>query len=82
MIALSRLDDGAPEMQREECDLYDIAQNAVDSLALAAEEAHVTVNLSGESVRFTGVSQLLYGICYNLCDNAIKYNQENGSVSL
>ena len=82
VIALSRLDDGAPEMQREECDLYDIAQNAVDSLALAAEEAHVTVNLSGESVRFTGVSQLLYGICYNLCDNAIKYNQENGSVSL
>ena len=82
VIALSRLDDGAPEMQREECDLYSIAQNAVDSLALAAEEAHVTVSLSGESVRFTGVSQLLYGICYNLCDNAIKYNRENGSVSL
>ena len=82
IISLSQLDAGAPEMPREECDLYLIAQNAVDSLSLAAEEAGVTVSLSGESARLNGVPQLLYGICYNLCDNAIKYNREKGSVSV
>ena len=82
IISLSQLDAGAPEMPREECDLYLIAQNAVDSLSLAAEEAGVTVSLSGESARLSGVPQLLYGICYNLCDNAIKYNREKGSVSV
>ena len=82
IISLSQLDAGAPEMPREECDLYLIAQNAVDSLSLAAEEAGVTVSLNGESARLNGVPQLLYGICYNLCDNAIKYNREKGSVSV
>ena len=82
IISLSQLDAGAPELPREECDLYLIAQNAVDSLSLAAEEAGVTVSLSGESARLNGVPQLLYGICYNLCDNAIKYNREKGSVSV
>ena len=82
IISLSQLDAGAPEMPREECDLYLIAQNAVDSLSLAAEEAGVTVSLSGESACLNGVPQLLYGICYNLCDNAIKYNREKGSVSV
>ena len=82
IISLSQLDAGAPEMPREECDLYLIAQNAVDSLSLAAEEAGVTVSLSGESARLNGVPQLLYGICYNLCDNAIKYNREKGIVSV
>lgn len=82
IIELSHLDSGAVDMQREETDLYLIAQNAVDSLSLAAEAAHVTVNLTGESAKLWGVPQLLYGICYNLCDNAIKYNRANGSVSL
>lgn len=82
IIELSHLDSGAADMQREETDLYLIAQNAVDSLALAAEAAHVTLTLTGESAKLWGVPQLLYGICYNLCDNAIKYNRANGSVNL
>ena len=82
IISLSQLDAGAPELPRENCDLYLIAQNAVDSLSLAAEEAGVTVRISGESACISGVPQLLYGICYNLCDNAIKYNREKGSVSV
>ena len=29
-----------------------------------------------------GIPQLLSGIIFNLCDNAIKYNRENGSVNI
>jgi two-component system phosphate regulon sensor histidine kinase PhoR len=30
----------------------------------------------------SGIPQLLQGIIYNLCDNAIKYNREGGSVTV
>ena len=40
------------------------------------------LKISGESSRLYGVPQLLYGICYNLCDNAIKYNREKGRVDV
>lgn len=82
IIELSHLDTGAVDMKKEDTDLFLIARNVTDSLSLAAEDAHVSVNLSGESAPMEGVPQLLHDICYNLCDNAIKYNRENGSVSV
>lgn len=82
IIELSRLDTGAKNMVREETDLYLIARAAADSLAMAAKEAGVELKVSGESAKIYGVPQLLYGICYNLCDNGIKYNREKGKVEM
>lgn len=82
IIELSHLDTGAADMKREEADLYLIARTAVDSLSMAAKEAEVELKISGESARIYGVPQLIYGICYNLCDNAIKYNRKKGSVNV
>lgn len=82
IIELSHLDTGAVDMVREETDLYMLARAAADSLAMEAEEAGVELKVSGESSRLYGVPQLLYGICYNLCDNAIKYNREKGRVDV
>ena len=42
--------------------------------------AHVVLELSGEKTGLNGIARLLYSIVYNLCDNAIKYNHENGKV--
>ena len=50
------------------------------SLSRAAQEAEVALDLEGESVVIDGIPQLLQGIIYNLCDNAIKYNKKGGSV--
>lgn len=80
IISLSHLDEGAKDMCREDTDLYELAQKAVHSLEPEAEAAHVILELSGEPVVFNGIPQLLYSIFYNLCDNAIKYNRENGKV--
>ena len=38
--------------------------------------------LGGGPAYVWGVRQLVSGMVYNLCDNAIKYNRENGSVKL
>ena len=82
IIELSHLDTGAQDLVREDTDLYLIARTAADSLGMAAKEAEVELKVSGESAKIYGVPRLLYGICYNLCDNAIKYNRKNGSVKL
>ncbi len=82
IIDLTKLDGGADGMQRENVDLLQIAQNAVDSVQAVAEEQQITLTLSGENAPYYGVPQVLYSIIYNLCDNAIKYNRANGSVDV
>ena len=82
IIDLTRLDGGAVEMQRQETDLYRIAENAADSLQAEAEEAGVTLTVRGSSAMIDGIPQVLYSIVYNLCDNAIKYNRPGGSVKV
>ena len=74
IINLSHLDEGAEDMIKEEVDLYDIVRSTIESLSPEAEAAGVTVSFSGQHVAVNGISQLLSGIVYNLCDNAIKYN--------
>ncbi len=82
IIRLSHLDEGADDMRRERIDLFDIAGETVRSLRSEAENAHVALSLDGESAVMDGIPQLLQSIVYNLCDNAIKYNHEYGSVSV
>lgn len=80
VISLSRLDEGAGELPREKVELYSLAERVITSLQPAADAAHVSLALTGTPVEVEGISQLLSSIVYNLCDNAIKYNRENGSV--
>lgn len=82
IISLSRLDEGAADMKREDIELYGLALKAVQSLEAEAEAAGVTLTLSGTAVTLNGISQLLYSVICNLCDNAIKYNQEHGKVTV
>lgn len=82
IISLSHLDEGADDMKYEKVDLYALAQKAVSGLETEAESAGVSMELSGETVVMNGIPQLLYSIVYNLCDNAIKYNHNGGSVTV
>ena len=80
IIDLTKLDSGDVDMKWEDCDLYRIAENAVDSLEAAASEMDITIDIGGESATVKAIPQLLYSIVYNLCDNAIKYNHTGGNV--
>ena len=82
IIHLSRLDEGAEDMQRERIDLYALSGSVMDSLGNEAKENKVSLELCGGPAYVWGVRQLVSGMIYNLCDNAIKYNKENGSVKL
>lgn len=82
IIKLSHLDEGADDMKREESDLFSIAGHVVTALIPEAQKVGVKIELSGESAVLRGIPQLLDSIVYNLCDNAIKYNRKDGSVSV
>lgn len=82
IIELTRLDDGGTNMAKSRCELYSIAQNAVEALMPFAAEKGVELCLCGVRAELCGVPHLLYGIVYNLCDNSIKYNREGGHVDV
>ena len=79
IIRLSQLDEG-DEMPRESVDLLSVAKEAAQDLQGAAEARNVSISVEGKSVQINGVRRLLYETIYNLCDNAVKYNREGGSV--
>lgn len=80
IIKLSHLDEGAEDLKREKVDLYALAQDVIQRLLIQAQSSDIHITLDGESTVISGVPQLLQGIIYNLCDNAIKYNRKGGSV--
>ncbi len=82
IIKLSRLDEGASETQFENVDLYALANATVQSLSQMAAEAEIRLSLVGTSTPMFGIRQFLSIILFNLCDNAIKYNRPNGSVTV
>ena len=81
IIRLSQLDEGG-EFPFEPVDLKKLAEEASASLASAAAEKQVTIRVHGDDRQITTVRRLASEIIYNLCDNAVKYNREGGSVDV
>ncbi len=82
ILRLSRLDEGAVDMQWMGLDLYSAAQAAIRELSAPAELAEVTMELQGSSAVICAIPQLVEAILFNLTDNAIKYNHPGGKVTL
>lgn len=81
ILHLSQLDEGADGMLMIECDLTSICAEVFQNLSSAAELADVKLIRDGQDgIRLHGIPQLLNGIIFNLCDNAIKYNRLGGEV--
>lgn len=82
IIKLSNLDDKSVLMETEDVDLYELAKNVKDTLTPIADNCKVKLELYGEKTMLNGVPTILTEIIYNLADNAIKYNRENGKVTI
>lgn len=82
IIQLSQLEENydSNSISFSSIDLFEIAGSCVETLKVNAESRGININLEGESVFIKGNSSLIEELIYNLCDNAIRYNKENGSV--
>lgn len=82
IIKLSKLDDKSFEPELEDVDLYELAKDVESTLLPIADSCKVKLELYGERTMLKGMPTVLSEIIYNLADNAIKYNKENGKVTI
>ena len=82
IIKLSKLDEESVELEKEDVDLYELTREIVSRLSPQAAQKNIRIELSGESVHYHGIRQILDEMVYNVCENAVKYNYENGKVSV
>ncbi len=82
IIQLSHLDEQTQAYPFEKTDLFELAKLTHRNLLPVAQSKGITFTLSGEKAEINGNESLLCEIMYNLCDNAIKYNQAGGSVTM
>ena len=80
IIKLSKLDENSFPEEFSEVDLMESAKDVIERLSMKAEEKGVSMYLESSHAKIHGIPSLCSEIIYNLCDNAIKYNRENGSV--
>ena len=82
IMKISELDEGAVLTERKKVDLYNLSKEIITRLTPVAEKRNISLNLIGDSAYVTGAEKILDEMIYNLCDNAIKYNKDNGIVDV
>lgn len=81
IIRLSELDVTTEDIM-EELDISEMAANSVEMLQMAAEKHQVRISFSGEKQMVMANRQMMDELIYNLCDNAIRYNNPGGRVDV
>ena len=81
-IKISQLDEGENPYEWEKVDAYAVVKNVCGNLRDIAAKKNVHLFIDGEKLIFCTVKPILEEVIYNLCDNGIKYNREDGTVSI
>lgn len=82
IIKLSELDEKPMQTAKESVDLYELSQEIIHRLKPVADRNFIELRLFGEHTKILGIRKILDEMIYNLCDNAIKYNKEHGTVDV
>ena len=82
IIKISELDGQSIPYEKEMVDLYELSNEVIGRLEKEADKKNITFHLIGGRAEIIGVHKILEEMLYNLCDNAIKYNKENGTVDV
>lgn len=82
IIKISELDENTSVFEKQNVDLYALSQNVIKILKPLADKKNISLNLIGDTAYIFGTPKIVDEMIYNLCDNAIKYNRENGNVDI
>ncbi|MCI6858806.1 MAG: ATP-binding protein [Eubacterium sp.] len=80
IIRLSELDSADTRIVMEKFDLLEETQVCVENLQMYAQKNDVTISCEGEPVEVTANRDMIGELINNLCENAIRYNNKNGTV--
>lgn len=82
IIKLSELDRSEKDSDFAELDLYAVVKECVESLMINADSRGVKLSVSGESAIIRGNKEMIKELTENLVQNAIRYNNAGGKVSV
>lgn len=82
IIKISELDEGYVQFEKERVDLYELSKEIAERLRPEADRKKVRISVLGKKAEIFGARKILDEMIYNLCDNAIKYNKENGLADI
>ena len=82
IIRLSQLDEVGVEIRQEEVELLSLAKECVEPLEAVAEKRGIQLEVTGEPYVLYGNRTQLWELIYNLIENAIRYNRDNGTVTV
>ena len=81
IIKLSKLDEKSISQEKEEINLTELSTEIITTLLPVAEKKNVHIDYEAKSPSFIyGVRSVIYEMVYNLVENAIKYNKNDGKV--
>lgn len=82
IIKLSRMDERDLDQEFAEVDLSELCESVINNLSEKAKTKNIKIDYSGNTSIVYGIKPILYEVIYNLCDNAIIYNKDNGSIKI
>ncbi len=82
IMRLSNLDENNTSIDKTDFSLSGAAAEAAEMLSDAAKEHNVTLQTGGEDCTVHANRRHVVELIYDLCDNAIKYNRDGGSVTV
>lgn len=82
IIKLSKLDEKSISLEKEPIELLGLSKEIAKILSASAKAKNVKLDVHGDSGKIMGVQPVIYEMIYNLIDNAIKYNVQNGTVEV
>ncbi len=82
IIQLSQLEEMENTVSFDKVNLLERAQNCAETLSVNALNKNIKISAGGEDVIVMANKSLIDEMLYNLCENSIRYNKENGSVNI
>ena len=82
IIKLSKLDEKSISLEKEPIELLGLSKEIAKILSASAKAKNIKLDIHGDSGKIMGVQPVIYEMIYNLIDNAIKYNVQNGTVEV
>lgn len=82
IIKLSKLDEQtiSTEQDIQATDMKEVAEEAAEQLRTSASGRNVSISVEGDGFTVSGNRVRLSELVFNLCENAVKYNKDGGSV--
>lgn len=80
IIKLSSLDESDGKYEKQNISLQSVCAEVLDTLSSKVQEKNISAEIIGEDTCVFANPSQITELIYNLLDNAIKYNKENGRV--